>query len=376
MGFNFENSCTYQPKQILWVGHYLLVLFVLSVNLALAVPKVILDTDIARVDADGYSASDIDDLSALAILNALANRQECEILCIVTSTRSNTVVGMIDAINTYYHNGEVPIGIKGGNKNLIRDRNSYAKIISKQFTHDQQSIDALDAKSLIRQVLSTTSVSDTIIYIHGDAFANWDYLCIGEFLESESDTFSNLDGWDLFNQKVDEFVSYTPCLPNHQVSNNCPAWADVVSSDTEKVGRFLKKYRNTLTGNTTAPEEVHVETRLWQQQDTHPVKISFEYYYSMTPPPWHQGNQVPDAVSLYGDPLGVFFSIRDRGSTDLLTLETDGSFMLDIEDKLRWGPSSQNHNQQYFFTNPENRIQLNADLDELLNHSPISSHKD
>ena len=74
MGCNFENSCTYQPKRILWVGHYLLVLFILSVNLVLAVPKVILDTDIARVDADGYSASDIDDLSALAIFQDPVNR--------------------------------------------------------------------------------------------------------------------------------------------------------------------------------------------------------------------------------------------------------------------------------------------------------------
>jgi len=352
---------------------YLAIMILLPVIQSRAVPKIILDTDIARVDEYGKSASDIDDLGALTILNALANRNECEILGIVTSIRSNTVVGMIDAVNTYFNNKDIPIGIKGGNYDLITDQNSYAKLISSRFSHNQNSESAASATSLIRQLLAEASDDDTIIYIHADAVAHWEYLNIGSFLESEPDDISSLTGWELFNQKVDEFVTYMPCMPNDQVSENCPTWNNVATSDATKLQAFLNNYRNIVTGNTTAPEEVHVMTKLWDEPDTNPIKVAYEYYYTKTPPPWQSTPEIPEGISLYGDPLGVLFSIRNQETTDLLTTIDEGSYFLNDNQKLRWDRSSNSKTARYFFTNPNQKDKLYSMLDALMVYSPLKN---
>ena len=65
--------------------------------------KLILDTDMS---------GDCDDAGALALLHALADRGECEILAVVTNRRDLTdaSAAAVDAINTYYGRGDIPIG--------------------------------------------------------------------------------------------------------------------------------------------------------------------------------------------------------------------------------------------------------------------------
>src|SRR3990170_406515 len=55
--------------------------------------KIIFDTDFH---------TDCDDAGALAVLHALADRGECEILAIMCSTRDPFSAPAIDVINTYY----------------------------------------------------------------------------------------------------------------------------------------------------------------------------------------------------------------------------------------------------------------------------------
>ncbi|MCA9428264.1 MAG: nucleoside hydrolase, partial [Candidatus Omnitrophica bacterium] len=65
-------------------------------------PKVIFDTDMT---------GDCDDCGALAALHALADNGEVEILgCIASFGAVPYVAGCIDAINTYYGRGDLPIG--------------------------------------------------------------------------------------------------------------------------------------------------------------------------------------------------------------------------------------------------------------------------
>jgi len=82
-----------------------LILFSLLLNLnpALAQAKVriILETDME---------SDIDDAATLAVLHALADNGECEILAVMHNTSDQYGVGVIDAINTYYGRPDLPIG--------------------------------------------------------------------------------------------------------------------------------------------------------------------------------------------------------------------------------------------------------------------------
>lgn len=93
-------------------------------------PAVIFDTDMG---------SDCDDAGALAILHALADAGELEILGVVFSSGKNRYgVGTCDAINTYYGRGDLPLGQY--QKSDVGDpQNSYTEQVATdidRFGHD------------------------------------------------------------------------------------------------------------------------------------------------------------------------------------------------------------------------------------------------
>jgi len=94
------------------------------------IPSVILDTDIG---------SDCDDAGALAVLHALADAGELEILGVVFSSGKNRYgVGTCDAINTYYGRGDLPLGQYQGT-DVGDPGNSYTMQIAEntsRFGHD------------------------------------------------------------------------------------------------------------------------------------------------------------------------------------------------------------------------------------------------
>jgi len=331
-----------------------------------AIPKVIFDTDIARVDSTGHDRSDIDDLGALAILNTLSNQNLCEILCIVTNSRSDKVVEMVDAVNSYYNNPGIPIGLKEGNNRLIETQNSYAKYISSLFRHSQYSIDAPSSTELLRKVLSEVSEDDTVIYVHADMLSRWDYLCIASFLESGEDELSQLTGYELLNLKVDKFISYIPCLPNNNISENCPDFFDFPDDNAEKIQQFLNNFQNDLIGNATAIEAGHLPTKLWEQSDDNPVKLAYQYYYTKTPPPWHDSNEIPESISVYGDGLSIIYLITNTSSRHLFNQNNIGCFVIDKQKKLRWSDINNRKNHSYFYPVPERRKELWVLIDELI----------
>jgi hypothetical protein len=64
--------------------------------------KIIFDTDMW---------GDIDDALALAVLHALQDRREVAILAITISTEDQWIPPYIDAVDTFYRHGNIPIGM-------------------------------------------------------------------------------------------------------------------------------------------------------------------------------------------------------------------------------------------------------------------------
>ncbi len=126
-----------------------IVLTVLLCVRLMAKPRIIFDTDMD---------SDFDDAGALALLHALADNGECEILAVMHSTSTPWSVGVIDAVNTYYHRPDIPIGDRKKTDN--DNRSSYAEQIAKdtsRFKHnvtDRNHKDVIQAKVLYKQILS------------------------------------------------------------------------------------------------------------------------------------------------------------------------------------------------------------------------------
>ena len=78
--------------------------------------------------------SDCDDVGALAMLHVLADRGEAEILATMVSSRNEWSPACVDAINTFYGRGDLPIGCpqKGG----ATKPSKYARAIAERFPQD------------------------------------------------------------------------------------------------------------------------------------------------------------------------------------------------------------------------------------------------
>src|SRR3954469_17961958 len=69
-------------------------------------PKnIILDTDIGP---------DYDDVGAMAVLHALADKGECRILATIASNQYSNIAPVLSVLNTYFKRPGIPIGVVRG----------------------------------------------------------------------------------------------------------------------------------------------------------------------------------------------------------------------------------------------------------------------
>ena len=106
--------------------------------------RIIFDTDIQ---------GDADDVGAVAVLHALADRGEAEILAMGVSCKNPWSPLCLDALNAYYGRPQIPIGVVKGP--AFYRRSKYAQAIAEEFPHSLESADdAPDAALLYRQILA------------------------------------------------------------------------------------------------------------------------------------------------------------------------------------------------------------------------------
>jgi len=105
--------------------------------------KVIYETDMCL---------DVDDVGGLALLHALANRGEVELLAVCFNEVHPDGAAAIDAINTWYGRGNIPVGVYKG-KLENPDYSAYLTPVSR-FPHDLTAHNAPNALQVYRQVLS------------------------------------------------------------------------------------------------------------------------------------------------------------------------------------------------------------------------------
>ncbi len=153
--------------------------------------KIVFDTDMAN---------DCDDAGALAVLHALADLGEAEILAVVTNRKDpgNASAAAVDVINTWYGRRDIPIGtdkdgatIRGGKPS------SYTAKLRDEFSHDTKPDDEMpDALAVYRKALASQPDGSIVICSVG-ALSN-----LEDLIRSGPDQFSNLNGVDLVKAKV------------------------------------------------------------------------------------------------------------------------------------------------------------------------------
>ena len=152
--------------------------------------KIIYDTDME---------SDVDDVAATAILHALADRGEAEILATMVSSGNPWSAPCLDAINTFYGRPDLPIGVPKGE--AVNRKSVYAQSVTEAYPHSVTSADALpDAAKLYRQLLADQPDSSVVIVTVG-------YLTnLSRLLHTSPDSISPLSGSELVRRKVKHYV--------------------------------------------------------------------------------------------------------------------------------------------------------------------------
>jgi inosine-uridine nucleoside N-ribohydrolase len=152
--------------------------------------SVIFDTDIS---------GDCDDVLALAMLHALADRGECRLEAVTISKINPLTAPFVDAVNTYYGRDDTPIGVT---RDAQRRASKYLSVCKRKidgqllYPHDLlSSEDAPDAVNVLRKTLAAAEDHSVVIIQVGLA------TNLADLIESEPDSISPLDGKALIEKK-------------------------------------------------------------------------------------------------------------------------------------------------------------------------------
>ena len=154
--------------------------------------RLIFDTDIC---------GDCDDVLALGMIHALESRGVCKLLAVTVSADHRLAGPFVDAVNTFYGRGNVPVGVvaKGG----VVAESKYLSLAEKRdgdafrFPHKLLSgTDAPDAVTLLRKTLAAQPDGSVVVAQVG-FFTN-----LARLLESKPDDVSPLNGIELVRKKV------------------------------------------------------------------------------------------------------------------------------------------------------------------------------
>lgn len=315
-------------------------LFLLSVFLASApssapdpVP-VIFDTDIM---------GDVDDVGAVAILHALADRGEAKILATGVCVKNPWSPLCLAALNTYFGRADIPLGVvKGPAHNRA---SKYAQTIAEEFPHALESADAApDAALLYRNVLARQP-DRSVVMVSVGQLTN-----LRNLLKTGPDQHSDLDGRDLVKRKVRVWVCMGGRFPEGREANlinDGPAAAYAIEHWPTPI-----IFSGWEIGN-----EIMTGARLSEAPAGTPVRRGYELY-----------NGLKDRQSW--DQTAVLYAVRglDGGLADCWEVHSQGHLHVNDDGSNAWRDSPDKEHSYLVKKMPPEQIA--AIIEELMLHSP------
>jgi hypothetical protein len=301
-----------------------------------AVPHVIIDTDLSLY---------WDDVTALGMANVLQQRGRVEILGVMSDIRNTVAVAAIDAIDTFYGHGRIPVGaVADGDADTVPS--GYSAVLTRRLPHAiGSSADTPGAVSLYRRLLASQP-DDSVTVVAIGAYTN-----LAGLLRSKPGSGSPLDGRALIAAKVRRLVIEDGLFPGGSpvpFTNSkydlasaravvdgagwpTPiAWVDGYSGISTKVGGTLCS---------TAPAD-------------NPMRIVYEALFGCGPPgdgDWDG----PTMLFAIGGRQGVFSELGQGGAA-----------VMGAQGGLSWQPHSRRHGDVYVHV--ADQQSLNQRIDELL----------
>lgn len=154
--------------------------------------RVIFDTDIGN---------DVDDALALGVLHSLQSRGECELMAVTITKDSPLAAAFVDAVNTFYGRGDIPIGVCDSGK--TPEPGKFLPLAqakdgdTERYPHDLRSgKNAEPAVRLLRRLLAK-SPNQSITIVQVGFSTN-----LANLLQSSGDGECALSGRELVKEKV------------------------------------------------------------------------------------------------------------------------------------------------------------------------------
>ena len=161
--------------------------------------NLILDTDIGP---------DYDDVGAMAVMHALADSGQVNILATMASNKVETIAPVLSVLNTWFGRPDIPIGVVKGKGVNLKAWQRWDSLLVADYPHKVRSNDeAEDAVTLYRKILAGRPDHSVTIVTIG-FFTN-----IANLLRSGPDQYSNLNGTQLVEKKVAQLVSMAGAFP-------------------------------------------------------------------------------------------------------------------------------------------------------------------
>ena len=163
-----------------------------SYTLAAEPVRLIFDTDMC---------GDCDDVLALGMIHALQTRGQCRLLAVTISVDHELAAPFVDAVNSFYERGDIPIGVVG--KGGVVEKSEFLSLVEEQesgrfrYPHDVPSKQmARDATAVLRETL--VAQPDHSVVIAQVGFST----NLARLLGSPGDQTSPLTGRELVERKV------------------------------------------------------------------------------------------------------------------------------------------------------------------------------
>jgi hypothetical protein len=296
---------------------------------------VIIDTDLSRW---------WDDASAIGVANVLQQRDALRILGVVSDVPNAIAVAALDAIDTAYGHGDVPLGAVAGSG---RDSfpHGYTDELVRRLPHSvETSADVPGAVALYRRLLAREpDRSVTVVSLGG-------YTNLAGLLRSRADRQSPLGGRALVRRKVARLVvmdglfpNGAPALTNQKIDLDAAravvdaggwptpiAWVDGFGGINTKVG-------GTLCAQVAAD---------------HPMRVVYETLFGCAPP--GDGNwDTPTLLYAIGDVKAVFSELGQGGAA-----------VINAQGGLSW--QTQSPRKHDLYVHVVDQEALNRRIDELL----------
>ncbi|MFO0821297.1 MAG: nucleoside hydrolase [Pirellulales bacterium] len=271
-----------------------------------------------RVIFDTDMGNDVDDALALAMLHSLHTRRDCELLA-VTLTKNHPLAGrFVDAVNTFYRRGDLPIGVRRTGKVEESKFLPLASVESEgklRFPHDLDPEKAPDAVDLLRQLLAAEP-DNSVTLVQVGFFSN-----LADLLDTPADAWSPLTGRQLIERKV-KFLSVMAGAFQTIEANNRYLEYNVVQ-DVPSAQKLAREWPTPIVWSgfeigIALPYPASSIMRDYGYVKHHPIA---EAYYRYSPPPHERPTWDLTSVLYAVRPDAGYFDLSPAG---VVTVDNDG----------------------------------------------------